>query len=70
MNHTTHPRISPQMRSLLERYGVATRRQLIDAIIAEAWVETGVRLTQRAGMAVLDQMLEAEFQRLDGLGQA
>lgn len=57
---------SPQMTRLLERYGVTSERDLLRAIRDEYLEETDERLTLRVCGVLLDQMLEAEYQRIAG----
>jgi hypothetical protein len=63
---------SPQMRSLLKRYGVTTERALIRAIRDEynrECVEDGEeKYTLFTAELMLDEMLEAEYQRLASTG--
>lgn len=57
---------SQQMTNLLTRYGVTTERNLIRAIRDEYATETGVRYTLAEAAVILDHMLEAEYQRIEG----
>ena len=60
---TPQPR-SPQMARLMASYGVLTERELVKAI-RDAWsFETGSRFTLRDAEAILDQELEATYQRM------
>jgi hypothetical protein len=62
-----HPRPpSPQMVNLLRRYRVKTEKELIRAIRNEWSEETGTRYTEADAAVILDQMLEAEYQRIEG----
>jgi hypothetical protein len=60
------PEVSRQMLNLLGRYGAANERQLLRAIAKEYTEETGERHTLRDAEALLDGMLEAEYQRIEG----
>jgi hypothetical protein len=61
---------SPQMQNLLDRYGVQTEEDLLERIASEyteECCEPGEEpfLPEHMG-GVLDQMLEAEYQRIAG----
>ena len=58
--------MSEQKRRLLERYGVTTERALVRAIQDEYEQETGERPVRVVAEIILDEMLEAEFQRIEG----
>lgn len=57
---------SPQMASLKRRYRVTTKRALLRAIADEYTRETGEKYTLRDADLILDGMLEAEYQRIEG----
>jgi len=59
---------SPQMTGLMGRYGVTTQAALLRAVRDEWTRETGERYTIRDAELMLDGMLEAEYQRLEGAG--
>ena len=54
------------MKSLMAKYGVTTQRDLLRKIAAEYTQETGERFTQADAAVMLDGMLEAEYQRIEG----
>jgi hypothetical protein len=54
------------MSSLMAQYGVTTERALTRAIAAEYTRETGERWTIADAALLLDGMLEAEYQRIEG----
>ena len=54
------------MENLLRRYGVENERDLLKAIAKEWTEETGVRYTLDDANFLLDGMLEAEYQRIEG----
>jgi hypothetical protein len=56
---------SPQMAKLLERYKVTSEKALIKAIRDEYREETGSCTLVEASY-LLDGMLEAEYQRIEG----
>jgi hypothetical protein len=58
--------VSEQMANLRARYKVRNEKELIRAIRAEYERETGERFTLRDAAVILDQMLEAEYQRIAG----
>jgi hypothetical protein len=57
---------SPQMANLFKRYGVTTEAELIKAIQDEYERETDFRPPKAVTQSILDQMLEAEYQRIAG----
>jgi hypothetical protein len=59
-------RHSPQMKRLMASYGVTTRADLCKAIRDEYTRETGEKHTVRDAELMLDGMLEAMFQRMEG----
>lgn len=63
---TPAPGPSAQMTRLLARYGAADEAGLLRAIRDEYELETGSRPGRIAATAILDQMLEAEYQRIAG----
>ena len=58
--------LSAQMARLLYRYSVRTEAELVRAIRDEHIRETGERFTLLDAELMLDGMLEAEYQRLNG----
>ena len=58
--------MSQQMENLLKRYNVTTEKELIKKIAKEWTEETGVRTPLYIAEIYLDQMLEAEYQRIEG----
>jgi hypothetical protein len=56
---------SPQMANLLKRYRVRTEKELIRMIRNEYLEETG-SCTLLEAEGLLEQMLEAEYQRIEG----
>jgi hypothetical protein len=54
------------MNNLMTRYGVTTERSLLHAIAQEYTRETPERHTIRDAELMLDGMLEAEYQRIEG----
>lgn len=58
--------MSQQMTNLLRRYGVESEDELLHAISVEYEQETGWMPSREAARAWLDQMLEAEYQRIAG----
>lgn len=63
------PPMSEQMKRLLESYGVTTERALVGKIQDEYEEETGERPIRVAAEVILDEKLEAEFQRIEGAGR-
>lgn len=61
--------MSEQMDNLLRAYGVQTEAQLVRAIQDEYELETNERPTKRVAQVILDRMLEAEYQRIEGGGR-
>jgi hypothetical protein len=57
---------SQQMANLLKRYHVTTEKELIKAIRDEFTIETGHKYGLQEASILLDQMLEAEYQRIEG----
>lgn len=57
---------SEQMRSLLARYGVRSENGLVRKIRDEYERETGERPIRVVAEVILDGMLEAEYQRIEG----
>jgi hypothetical protein len=55
-----------QMTNLLSRYGVTTRRNLLAAIAKEYREETGEAFSRAAVEVMLDEMLDAERERIEG----
>ncbi|MGV0985053.1 MAG: hypothetical protein ACOYB2_10890 [Limnohabitans sp.] len=55
-----------QMQSLKAQYGVTTKRDLVRAIADEFALETGERRSVVMAEVMLDGMLEAEYQRIEG----
>jgi hypothetical protein len=58
--------VSPQMQNLLRRYDVANERALNKAVREEYARETGERFSVAVADVLIDQMLEAEYQRIEG----
>jgi hypothetical protein len=58
--------VSPQMAALLARYEVVDEAALLKAIAAEERKETGSRVSKDVAQVLLDRMLEAEYQRIEG----
>jgi hypothetical protein len=54
------------MANLMKRYQVTTERELLRAIVREYQAETGSRYSLREASIILDEMLEAEYQRIEG----
>jgi hypothetical protein len=54
------------MTSLMRRYHVTTERALLRAIRDDWTTNTGERYTLRDAELMLDGMLEAEYQRIEG----
>lgn len=60
-----NPRVqSPQMVRLLASYRVGTERELVRAIAHEWTEETGSRVSLATAALLLDEMLEATYQRM------
>lgn len=59
---------SPQMQNLLRRYGVETEEALLEAIAQDQATETESDIEDMRAIAdvLLDRMLEAEYQRIEG----
>jgi hypothetical protein len=57
---------SAQMTALKERYAVTTKAALVRAIQDEYERETDDRPSRDVAAVLLDQMLDAEFQRIEG----
>ena len=58
--------MSAQMTALKAQYGVSTQRALVQAIADEFARETGERRSVRTAEVLLDGMLEAEYQKIEG----
>ena len=58
--------MSEQMERLLKNYKVTTEKQLLREIAKEYSRETGEKFTVRDAELMLDGMLEAEYQRIEG----
>ena len=58
--------MSEQMERLLKNYNVTTEKQLLREIAKEYSRETGEKFTVRDAELMLDGMLEAEYQRIEG----
>jgi hypothetical protein len=57
---------SPQMLNLKLRYGVTKKADILRRIVAELKEETDTVLTLSQAEVILDQELEAEYQRIVG----
>jgi hypothetical protein len=63
---TVHVAQSEQLRNLIKRYSVDTEKQLAKAIGKGIATETGAPRDAKLDDIFLDQMLEAEYQRIEG----
>lgn len=59
---------SQQLENIMERYGVTTMRQLLRAIRNEWAAETGAVFTLRDAENILDEMTNAEYERIAAYG--
>lgn len=57
---------SQQMRNLKRQYNVKTEEELLRAVQVEWSEETGEYVTPREAEVILDHLLEAEYQRIEG----
>ena len=60
--------LSEQMQNLLKRFGVTTEAELLEAIAQDQATETEEPIEDMRAIAgvLLDRMLEAEYQRIEG----